>query len=449
MAPYYKIANEYNISVLTLVKFLKSKGFEINNDPMAKISYEIFELLENQFKRKKVAKQSAKKAAPQTKPRTNYIIFEGEKIIIDKPETFEIIGTSDEIDDKPKSTVEIKKYEGERLSKTAKKFNINIKTIVKFLESKGIKLKNNPMARIPYEAYQLLEKEFIENVNGKEEEKQVTILKTKQKNDVFFISFNDLKFQNGRVVFKKWLWQFSEVVEIFVSNPHIREEFDTVKNFFEKALNIKDVKVELPVHISGLSAGSIEAYSTDIAKIDSNLIDAVRVNYIKNFTTKKTVSSNSYIIGSKNALPKDSNGVFNIFYKEDIELLNDILTVQNTKHRGHLEYLAYKQSKAEKLRFLFKPFSFIFLLEGGNQFYIIWETLDTSEATYIWPVGKQPDTLLFEFNKIESVILSIKQGGKMSYVGSTNDLFRRLYHDYSEVNNGFPKWRLELEAITK
>ncbi len=47
-----------------------------------------------------------------------------------------------------------------RLSKVAKEFNIGLTTIVDFLNKKGISVANNPNAKIPQEAYELLFQEF-------------------------------------------------------------------------------------------------------------------------------------------------------------------------------------------------------------------------------------------------------------------------------------------------
>ena len=41
-----------------------------------------------------------------------------------------------------------------------------------------------------------------------------------------------------------------------------------------------------------------------------------------------------------------------------------------------------------KIRFVLQPFSFVFLLAGKDHHYIVLETLDTEEATYIWKTGK-------------------------------------------------------------
>jgi hypothetical protein len=100
-----------------------------------------------------------------------------------------------------------------------------------------------------------------------------------------------------------------------------------------------------------------------------------------------------------------------------------------------------------KLRFVHKPFSFIFLIQGDRNFHIVWETLDTEEATYVWHIDKNLQVLKMTLRKIEDIINVIKVQGKTAYLSSTEDPFRRIYHDYSEFVDGFVKWKGELENI--
>jgi hypothetical protein len=42
-----------------------------------------------------------------------------------------------------------------------------------------------------------------------------------------------------------------------------------------------------------------------------------------------------------------------------------------------------------KIRFVLNPYSFVFLLSGEQNYFVILETLHTEEATYIWNILKQ------------------------------------------------------------
>ncbi|MDA3910010.1 MAG: translation initiation factor IF-2 [Bacteroidales bacterium] len=62
----------------------------------------------------------------------------------------------------------------QRLSKIAKEFNLGISTIVEFLEKKGIEIDTNPNSKVPEESYELLIKEFGDQITVKEKSKEVS-----------------------------------------------------------------------------------------------------------------------------------------------------------------------------------------------------------------------------------------------------------------------------------
>jgi hypothetical protein len=144
----------------------------------------------------------------------------------------------------------------------------------------------------------------------------------------------------------------------------------------------------------------------------------------------------------------DENFKSNTFYSDEKELFEDLLKITNTKHYKHLRFLSSKhRHQIMKLRFIHKPFSFIFLIEGDRNYHLIWETLDTEEATYLWHIDKNLQTLKTSLRKIEDIINIIKVQGKTAYISATEDHFRRIYHDYSAVVDGFVKWKDELESV--
>ena len=138
----------------------------------------------------------------------------------------------------------------------------------------------------------------------------------------------------------------------------------------------------------------------------------------------------------------------NVFYENEKQLFNDLLQITKTKHYKHLRFLSSKHAHSIlKLRFVIKPFSFIFLIEGEHNYHIVWETLDTAEATYIWHEEKNLNILKLTLKKIDNIINSIKVKGKTDYINTTEDNFTRIYHDYSELVDGFIKWKSELESV--
>jgi hypothetical protein len=65
-------------------------------------------------------------------------------------------------------------------------------------------------------------------------------------------------------------------------------------------------------------------------------------------------------------------------YSNAEELLNEILKNKQYKHSQHIQYLADRRdSKVMKIRFVLNPYSFLFLLSGEQNYFVILETLHT------------------------------------------------------------------------
>jgi len=62
----------------------------------------------------------------------------------------------------------------QRLSKVAKEFNVSIGTILEFLKSKGVAIENSPMAKVPEEVYNVLQKEYQSEKAAREEAEKVS-----------------------------------------------------------------------------------------------------------------------------------------------------------------------------------------------------------------------------------------------------------------------------------
>jgi len=62
-----------------------------------------------------------------------------------------------------------------RLNKVVREFNVGLKSIIEFLEKKGIKIENNPNTIISDEIYEILLKEFQSEKAEKEKARQIGI----------------------------------------------------------------------------------------------------------------------------------------------------------------------------------------------------------------------------------------------------------------------------------
>jgi len=268
----------------------------------------------------------------------------------------------------------------------------------------------------------------------------------------FSIPVKDLRFKLGGVSFDKKIKGFHKPIEFTVVNYEIREEFDAIKNYFENVLKTKKIRVAVSVETKDNEIINVWAKSPEIDRIDRQLIDNVKFEFVK--ATKKkialAVDKSLFTMDEFFDTYGDERFRANAFYQDEKELFEDLLQITDTKHYRHLRLLsALHCHQVMKLRFILKPFSFLFLVEGEKNYHLIWETLDTEEATYIWHIDKDLRILKMTLQKIEDIIQVIKVQGKTAYLNTTVDPFRRIYHDYSNLVDGFLKWKGELESVLR
>jgi hypothetical protein len=264
----------------------------------------------------------------------------------------------------------------------------------------------------------------------------------------FNVPLKKVKFGLGCVIIDKRFKEYTRPIEVRIINIEIREEFDAVKNYFANVLNTKKIEVSVVVEVEDDEVVSIEASSPEIARINKELIDNVKFEFVRTTKKKIKIEVDKTIFTMEEYFDAFADDGFksNTFYKDEKELFEDILTISNSKHYNHLRFLSSIHAhEIMRLRFVNKPFSFIFLVKGERNYHVIWETLDTEEATYIWHLPKDIPMLKLTLKKIEDIINTIKVEGKTAYTSSTDDAFRRIYHDYSIITDGFMKWKGELE----
>jgi hypothetical protein len=263
------------------------------------------------------------------------------------------------------------------------------------------------------------------------------------------VPLKEVRFKLGGVAVHRKFKKYPQTIELTIANYDLREEFDAIKNYFANVLQSKKIQVTATIHILDGIVVEKEASSPEIDRIDQQLIDNVKFDFVKATVKKQLkveVDKSLFTMDEYFDTFADEKFQSNTFYKNDRELFEDLLTISKTKHYKHLRFLSSKHAyEIMKLRFVHKPFSFIFLIEGDRNYHVIWETLDTEEATYIWHLPKNLQVLKMTIRKIEDIINIIKVQGKTAYIAATEDSFRRIYHDYSELADGFVKWKGELE----
>lgn len=258
-----------------------------------------------------------------------------------------------------------------------------------------------------------------------------------------------LKFCHGKVTFEKFFNEIKQDQTISIYNYEIREEFDAIKNYFANVWKSKSINVTVTFFLLNDEISEVKAFSPEIYRINKQLIENVKFEFVR-----ANLRKGPAFMGDKNLFTldeffdgfKDNTLKSNVFYGHEDELLDDLLLISKTKHYKHLRYLSSIHAhNTMKLRFIHKPLSFIFLITGERKYHIVWETLDTEEATYVWHIEKDIKILKLSLQKIEDILNIIKVQGKTAYINSNEFNAQRIFHDYSEVADGFIKWKSELE----
>jgi hypothetical protein len=259
------------------------------------------------------------------------------------------------------------------------------------------------------------------------------------------VPFPKVQFSNACAEFAIFIEELSEDVKFQIDNPDIRPEFEAIKDYFIKILKKKLIVAEIEIRYNENQILSTTAISDDINKINSSIIDSVRFEFVKKriLPFKKNNDENSMLHTSDTLL---NQPLLKEMFKSDKDLIDDILSVKDSKHYHHLKFLAAQHlSSVLKIRFVLQPFSFLFLLQGDKKYHIVWETLNSEEATYVWHFEKTMDALRNGLSAIEGVLNEIKNSGKQDYLNRDHPNFSRIIHDYSAAQKGFIVWKGFLE----
>ncbi|MDA3613321.1 hypothetical protein [Polluticaenibacter yanchengensis] len=267
---------------------------------------------------------------------------------------------------------------------------------------------------------------------------QPTIIK-----GTFTIPILDITFIAGAITFEKKFALLQEPVKFTIPNETIIEAFDAVKAYFSKVLNTNKITVDAIVEIQN-GQTITKASSSEIEKIDYRFIEYVKTDSLKRILKKEPISEKQvYTIEEYiNDIKKQS------LFKDGLDFFDSLLELPNAKHYKHLKFLSgLHQHKVLKLRFVHDPVSFIFLLQNNHQYHIVWETLYTKEATYIWSSPKDTDSLKRLLTQVEDSIKLINESGKIAYIELNEPNFSRIYHHYNNKERGFEEWQNNINGL--
>jgi len=256
------------------------------------------------------------------------------------------------------------------------------------------------------------------------------------------VPLDQMEFRYGAIAFRHEIEKMKVEVEFEVENLAMRPEFEVLKPYFIKVIKSKKAKVDIVARFKNGEPLSQVAFSRDLDKVNREIVDSVKFSFVTKNILGKVPPPGSPNMLKIDELQSDADSL----YKSEDELIEEILKQKDVKHYQQLRYLADKHNRSIlKIRFVLMPFSFVFLLDGESQFHIIWETLDTEEATFIWHVEKNKQVLKERLGFIDNDLGFIRNKGRQAFTETTQENFSRIIHDYEDPLKGFILWRDQLE----
>jgi len=264
-----------------------------------------------------------------------------------------------------------------------------------------------------------------------------------QINEKTVVSIEQLEFRFGNIAFKYAPADFNgKEIEFEIENLNIRPEFTVLKPYFIRFLKSTTVLVNIQATFQLNKLVFKSAISTDLDKINREVIESIKFRFLNKDIIKGIPAGEGNLLDAGQV----QGGSEQLVYNSEDELLKSILGLKQYKHHLHLRYLSQKHERTIiKLRFVLEPFSFVFLLAGNNQYHLVWETLDTEEATYIWHIEKSLYELERSIKRIDELLGRIRTKGRQQYLETNPENFSRIVHDYSDETKGLIIWKDVLE----
>jgi superfamily II DNA or RNA helicase len=256
------------------------------------------------------------------------------------------------------------------------------------------------------------------------------------------VPIEELEFHYGSIAFKYAIDDIKTEIRFHVENIEIRPEFEVLKAYFVKILKSKNIAVEIFAEFENGNLISQLATSKEIEQINKEVVENVKFQFLNKGLLKQFNPQKPNILTCEELQEQEKA------YSNAEDLLNEILKNKQYKHSQNIHYLAEKhESQVMKIRFVLNPFSFVFLLAGEQNFFIVLETLDTEEATYIWHTPKNKASLIEELKLIDIQLSLIREKGRQFFLENCPKNFTRTIHDYSDNKKGFIIWKSGMEAI--
>ncbi|RYE59165.1 MAG: hypothetical protein EOP48_01750 [Sphingobacteriales bacterium] len=260
------------------------------------------------------------------------------------------------------------------------------------------------------------------------------------------IPLKEVKFSDGEVTFLHYVRQASRTLTFHVKNTTLKKEYDSIKNYFSKALGLKKFTFSIQIEFEIGRPIQASASSPHIDKIDANLFERVEDLYIDDFFASNSADE---VYDAKERASKSALEIGSAKLNDTDHLLNKLITKEKTKHYYHLRYLSHNHlSDLFNLHLTGNPLSFIFLLPNDNDYCFVWETYNTSEATYLWKIRNTGEKgLRNRVNELIERIKWLRRKNKFKFLQDKPDGFTRIEHDYRSDDMGFKKWKAQLDGF--
>lgn len=167
------------------------------------------------------------------------------------------------------------------------------------------------------------------------------------------IPFEQLEFRYGSIAFNYHISEINQELEFDIENMEIRPEFEVLKPYFSKTLQLKNVEADILAEFENDTLISQLTTSKDIQRINKEIIEGVKFRFVTKNLLGKTIISTGEGLQDINQLQSKA-GSQNL-YSSGEELLKDILRNKDFKHYRHLQYLAERHtSSILKIRFVLR-----------------------------------------------------------------------------------------------
>lgn len=264
--------------------------------------------------------------------------------------------------------------------------------------------------------------------------------------------FKDMQIVDGAALFNTYfeIPRFRRLVslELRVENDFLRAEFDSIKGYLSKCLKRKTIVVSAIIRCQGSEVVSIEAEAPLVAKITADLLDEVKYQFIKRELRRTDEESGLVTVDELFEKVKESG-----LQPSDRQFIDDLIAVKKLKHAEHVRHLSDMHlHDLMKLRIQTQPFAFVCFVPGRRGCFFVLETLDKTDATYLWRLDATEDEVRKNCHLIsealaqtEQEISLIRDHGRDPYRKDAPDNFHLVLHDYESDDGtqlGKRGWRM-------